>query len=323
MNRILVIQTAFIGDVILATPVIAALRDKYPQASISILVRAGNEGLLKNNPHLDEVLIWNKQKSKYFGLLKMAIAVRKKQFDAIYNLHRFGSSGFITWFSSAAVKAGFAKNPFSFCYTIRRLHNIGDGTHEIERNLSLIDKSLPLRRPEVFPSPTDQQFIVPYLTENFVCIAPASVWFTKQYPADDWTKLCNEISAQTKIYLLGAPGDVLFCEKINSASTHTDITILAGKLSLLQSAALMKKAQMNYVNDSAPLHLASAVNARVRAVFCSTVPDFGFGPVSDDSKIIERKEKLYCRPCGLHGYHSCPEGHFKCAHDIKTKQFFE
>lgn len=70
---------------------------------------------------------------------------------------------------------------------------------------------------------------------------------------------------------------------------------------------------MNYVNDSAPLHLASAVNAPVTAVFCSTVPAFGFTPLSDFSKIVETKHELDCRPCGLHGFHACPKGHFKCA----------
>jgi heptosyltransferase-2 len=77
----------------------------------------------------------------------------------------------------------------------------------------------------------------------------------------------------------------------------------------------MKYAKMNYVNDSAPLHLASSVNAPVTAFFCSTVPAFGFGPLSDQSKVIEVKE-LYCKPCGLHGYKSCPEGHFKCGLEI-------
>jgi len=83
--------------------------------------------------------------------------------------------------------------------------------------------------------------------------------------------------------------------------------------SLLQSAALMKGAIMNYVNDSAPLHLASAMNAPVTAVFLSTVPQFGFTPLSDNSSVCETSLDLPCRPCGLHGKGACPEGHFKCA----------
>jgi heptosyltransferase-2 len=95
---------------------------------------------------------------------------------------------------------------------------------------------------------------------------------------------------------------------------------LAGKLSLLESAALMKDARRNITNDSAPMHLASGVNAKTTAIFCSTVPDFGFGPLSDDSVIIETTKKLECRPCGLHGLKACPEKHFDCAYSITNSQ---
>ncbi len=75
----------------------------------------------------------------------------------------------------------------------------------------------------------------------------------------------------------------------------------------------MRGAVMNYVNDSAPLHLASAMDAPVRAVFLSTVPEFGFGPWGSRGEVIETTEKLDCRPCGVHGFKACPKGHFKCA----------
>jgi heptosyltransferase-2 len=96
--------------------------------------------------------------------------------------------------------------------------------------------------------------------------------------------------------------------------------VLAGSLSYLQSAALMSRAVMNYVNDSAPMHFASAMNAPVTAVYCSTVPEFGFGPLSDNRHIVEISQSLYCRPCGLHGYSECPEKHFRCALEINTLQ---
>ncbi len=95
---------------------------------------------------------------------------------------------------------------------------------------------------------------------------------------------------------------------------------VAGELSFLESAALIKNAVMNFVNDSAPMHLASAMNAPVTAIFCSTVPSFGFGPLSDRSVIVETKEKLDCRPCGLHGFKACPKGHFKCAYSIENEE---
>src|SRR2546430_12119239 len=109
-------------------------------------------------------------------------------------------------------------------------------------------------------------------------------------------------------------------EEIRTVSAHGSVMNLCGKLSFLQSAALMKETAMNYVNDSAPMHFASAVNAPVTAVYCSTLPSFGFGPLSDKRFIVEIQHPLSCRPCGLHGRPVCPLGHFKCAYDIEDTQ---
>jgi heptosyltransferase II len=111
---------------------------------------------------------------------------------------------------------------------------------------------------------------------------------------------------------------IFWVQILKGAENNKDIYNLAGKLSFLQTAALMKDAIMNYVNDSAPMHIASSVNAPVTAVFCSTVPSFGFGPLSQKSFFLETNEKLDCRPCGLHGYKACPKGHFKCAETISV-----
>ncbi|HRD40922.1 MAG TPA: glycosyltransferase family 9 protein, partial [Bacteroidia bacterium] len=119
--------------------------------------------------------------------------------------------------------------------------------------------------------------------------SPSSVWFTKQLPESKWIELINLLSSDVTVYLLGAKGDVEFCNRIKSQDSRANTKVLAGELNLLQSAALMKDAQMNYVNDSAPLHLCSAMNAPVTSFFCSTVPAFGFTPLSDQTKIVEVK----------------------------------
>ncbi len=99
-----------------------------------------------------------------------------------------------------------------------------------------------------------------------------------------------------------------------------EVKNLSGKLSLLQTAALMKEARMNYANDSAPAHLASAVNAPICEVFCSTVPEFGFTPLSTISHVVQINGKLDCRPCGMHGKAACPKGHFNCAQKIEVAE---
>ena len=111
------------------------------------------------------------------------------------------------------------------------------------------------------------------------------------------------------------------CEELVRMCGRENLINLSGKLSFLESAALMQGATMNYVNDSAPMHMASAMNAPTNAVFCSTIPSFGFGPLADGAKVIETDKELACRPCGLHGKKKCPLGHFDCSYSIQKEQF--
>jgi ADP-heptose:LPS heptosyltransferase len=318
VNRILIIQTAFLGDVILATPLIAELKRIYPLTSIDFLVRKGNESLLQNNPNLNSIPVFDKSNGKLKSMLKLIRAFRKEKYDLVINLHRFGSSGIITALSGAKEIYGFKKNPFSFLYSKRFAHAIGNGTHEVERNLSVIKHlgAVEKRRPELFPSEIDYKTVSIYNTGDYFCFAPASVWFTKQLPKENWIELIRHMSTQGAIFLLGGKGDTAFCEEIIQSSGIQNGINLAGKLSLMESAAFMKTAKRNFVNDSGPLHIASAMNASVTSFFCSTVPSFGFGPLSDDSIVKEIKTDLYCRPCGLHGFKTCPEGHFRCGTEI-------
>ena len=136
---------------------------------------------------------------------------------------------------------------------------------------------------------------------------------------EKWLELIRKIGIRKTIYLLGGKDDFELCESILNDASMESIINLSGKLNLLESAALIQKATRTFVNDSGPLHLASAVNAPVTAFFCSTVPNFGFGPLSDDSEVKE-VEDLECRPCGLHGHKSCPKGHFNCMRQQDLKQ---
>ena len=317
LNSILIIQTAFIGDVILATPLIEKLHQNYPEAAIDFLLRKGNEGLLKGHPYLRNVLIWDKKKAKYSHLLAIVKSIRSEHYDYVINLQRFLTTGIITVFSGADQTIGFSKNPLSFFFTRRFPHLIdtaNNKVHEVDRNLLLIRgivDNTEQMRPQLYPREEDFEKVK--YDEDYVTISPTSVWFTKQYPLEKWVEVINIINPNYTVCLLGGKADAEACEWIKSQSAHPRIMVMAGLLSFLASAALMKNAVMNYVNDSAPLHLASATNAPVTAIFCSTIPAFGFGPLSINSRIVETTEKLDCRPCGLHGYKACPKKHFKCA----------
>lgn len=316
-NKILIIQTAFIGDVILATALIESLHNKFSAASIDFCLRKGNEGILDQHPKVNQIFIWDKKESKNKNLLGILKKIKKNNYDLVITPQRFFSAGLLTAFSGAKVKVGFKKNPLSIFFTKSFEHEIGNGTHEIERNHELISfiEGIKPSKPKLFP-PTE---IPVELVSNYITISPSSVWFTKAFPVEQWIKLCDALPNHV-VYIIGGPGDKDLAEKIISSSSNKNLISLCGKLSLLESAAVLKNSTMNYVNDSAPLHLCSATNAPVCAIFCSTTPKFGFTPTSDVSYIVEVEEKLPCKPCGLHGKRECPLKHFKCGFDININQ---
>lgn len=313
VKRILFIQTAFLGDVILATAAIAEAKRLFSDSEIDVVVKKGNESLLENNPKINQVIVFDKANGKFKEIFRLRKIFSTRHYDIVFNFHRFGSSGILTLLSGAKKKYGFRKNPFSFAFTKRFEHEIGNGTHEVARNLQLLKEfgARSLVRPELHPSDSAWKKTRPFKSNPYYCLAPASVWFTKQLPEHKWIELIHRLGATHTIYLIGAPGDHALCERIKEASQQYNVVNLAGQLSLLDSAALMRDAIRNFVNDSGPLHIASAMNAPVTAFFCSTLPEFGFGPLSEDRVILE-VQGLDCRPCGLHGHRACPQGHFKC-----------
>jgi len=216
---------------------------------------------------------------------------------------------------------------FPFFYTRKVKHIISEPyakhiVHEVDRNQSLIEDltGSGAAAPRLYPTAKDLAAIKQYQTGKYICISPASVWFTKQFPVSKWVALIQQFGNDLTVYLLGGKGDKKLTEAITANNFQCRVVDLCGQLSFLKSAALMQGAVMNYANDSAPLHFASAMQAPVTAVFCSTVPAFGFGPVNANGQLIEVKERLDCRPCGLHGRKECPKQHFDCAMKITNEQ---
>jgi len=350
VKQFLIIQTAFLGDAVLVTAILEKLHADYPDAAIDLVVRRGNEGLFgaiqptvaersrsvdppgrphsaikpHTHPFLRHLFVWDKRQGKTRALFRLIGELRRTEYDHIINAQRFFATGLMTALARGKEKIGYDKNPLSFLYTRKVKHVIGDGRHEVDRLNALIehltDSTRPL--PRLYPDDKARAEAHAHMSTwsyEHMCIAPASVWFTKQWPEHKWVELIKALPADKQVVLIGAPGDVPLCESIAQAAGRGQV--LAGKLSLLGTAALMERATMNYVNDSAPLHIASAMNAPVTVVFCSTVPAFGFGPLRESGHVVETIEQLDCRPCGLHGYKACPKGHFKCALGIGVEQF--
>lgn len=321
-EKILVIQTAFLGDVVLATALLETLHKARPFASIDVLVRQGNESLLDGHPFLNQVLVWDKTRNKHLNLFSLGGSIKRSNYDVVINLQRFASTGWLTFYSGAKHKVGYSQNPFSRFFSAHIPFSTTENLHETQRNHAMLELWLgevTCERPRLYPREIDRKTVEHYqktANHQYICVAPASVWFTKQLPESKWVAFLNQVPEPVFVYLLGAPSDMALCNSLANNLKRKNLLNLAGRLTLLQSAALMEGATMNYVNDSAPMHLCSAMNAPTCAVFCSTVPSFGFGPLAEKHFIVETTENLSCRPCGLHGHKACPEGHFKCAYSI-------
>ncbi len=176
MQKFLIIQTAFIGDVVLATPLIEKLRIFFPDAKIDFLLRSGNEQLLSGHPYIHEILIWDKKKAKQKHLLQMILRIRKNKYDKIINVQRFFATGLITVCSGAGETIGFDKNPLSALFTKKIKHEVGgkQAVHETVRNLELIraftDASV--SRPKLYPTTADFAAVAELVKPRYVTISP-------------------------------------------------------------------------------------------------------------------------------------------------------
>ncbi len=298
---------------ILATPLVEALHEKDPEHEIHFVCRKGNQNLLQPHPKIKKLWVWDKDR-KYADAYRLIRAFRRERFDIVYNIQRFFNSGMMAVLSGAREVVGFDKNPWSRYYDIALPHIIQSKVirdHEVDRNLSLLQDSHQKRiRPKLYP--TEEMYQKVAQNKPYITISPASVWYTKQYPKSGWISLLDKLDEQIDVFILGGGGDRDLALQIKNSSAHPHVHIMTGELSILESAALMQHAQMNYTNDSAPTHLASAMNAPVTTMYGSTIPAFGFWPLSDNSIVLECQKKLDCRPCGLHGHRECPIGTFEC-----------
>lgn len=334
--KILLIQTAFPGDVILATAFLADLAEAYPHAELHMLVRKGCEDLLADNPRLSCLWSWDKREGRYKQLLWLSGQLRRAKFDRVYNLQRYASSGFLTWRSGAPYRAGFRQNPWSWCFSHTVEHRIpqpcdqvlylsnqephlceGRFLHEVQRNALLLHPEVrPARRPELYLGEAEHSRAESFVAgRRAVVVAPASNWFTKQWHEPGWGALLALIPAAWTVFLVGGKEDAALCERIGL--TRPGSVNLAGALRFRETAALMQRAEHVFTNDSAPLHLASAVNAPVTAVFCSTRPELGFSPLSDQRRVVHSEGP--CCSKGIHGAKACPEGHFSCSRSITAE----
>ncbi len=320
--RFLVIQTAFLGDALLATALLEDLHKAYPQSDIDFLVRQDAAPLFKNHPFISRLLIRNKKEGYASSLFKLANEIRDRHYTAIFNAQRFAATGWLTVQAQAGYTAGFNKSPFSTKFTLAAEHLTNAGLHEIERNRLLIAEWVenPESLPKIYPDPASIEKVKNLLPPKYLVIAPGSVWQTKRTPIEVWSNFLKQLKPEIPIVFIGGHDEKPFADLIIKESGIGLSFNYCGHFSLIESAVTISNAVITYSNDSAPIHLASCMNAPIAAMFCNTVPAFGFGPVSQHSWVIETEEILPCRPCGLTGKPACPLGHFKCGTTLPTSK---
>jgi len=329
IRKALVIQTVGFGDHILSTSLLETLHARFPELVTDVIIKNGNEPFFQGNPLVRNMWVWNKRERKYRDVLRLTRLVRAQQYDLVVNVNRFFNMGLVAVLSGARIKVGYRSNPLSlfFDHTAHYLFSKADGSpmHEIERNHQLIEPLVQGKpeRPRLYPSDEDLAAVSKYKQAPYICIAVAGAKLTNSLPLEQWVKFIKVLPEHYTVYLLGGERERPMCAWIKEAAGRDRVEVLASQLSLIESPALMKDAVVNFTCDSSPLHMASAMNAPVVAVFCSTNLYNGFGPLSDQQVVVETLQALDCRPCTTHGRDSCPRGHLACATTITTAQLLE
>jgi lipopolysaccharide heptosyltransferase II len=326
MQKILVLHTAFIGDIILATPLIPAIKNAFPDCLIDFMTIPASANLLEKETDINQLIIFDKRgKHKGFKGLKSIIRlVSENQYDACICPHRSLRSAIISKYSKAKIRVGFNNSGWKWAFT--NIVNYNQSFHETQRNLSLLQEigiNSTQTRPVIKDNEEDRLFVDSLLKEQQIenkklfAIAPGSVWPTKRWGKEKYINLVKQILKTDYIpILLGGEKDIALCNEI--ITICTDAISFAGNISLRQTKYLLSKCKGIVSNDSAPLHLGLAANIPVFSVFGPTIKEFGFAPIESNSYVIEN-ENINCRPCGIHGSYNCPTKTFDCMEQINTE----
>ena len=329
MKKILIVQTAFIGDVILITPLIRAVKELYPSAELDVLVVPAASGLLKHNPHLHQIICFDKKHK--LNIFRIVGRLRSKGYDLAISPHSSFTTHLILALSGIPQRIGYARGFLSSVLMSTRVPH-PKGIHKILKNLSLLKplsrQEFPMQT-ELFPSERERAAAGALLEElghpeqPLLAMAPGSIWNTKCWPLEYYVTLAMDLIGKGyRLILTGAAADYPKCEEIrvNCLKQDDDAAVLnaAGRSDLLTSAALLEAAELLICNDSGALHLANAMQTRVFAFFGPTVQRIGYYPFREGDRVFETD--LDCRPCGSHGGQRCPLGHHNCMRKIEPAE---
>ncbi|NPA25357.1 MAG: lipopolysaccharide heptosyltransferase II [Deltaproteobacteria bacterium] len=321
--RILLVQTSFLGDTILSTPLIAALKKLHPQAELWMMTTPLAATLVKRDPLLAGVITFAKRdtESGLGGLWKQARKLRALNFDLVYSLHRSARTSLLLYLSRIPRRIGFRNARLGFLY--HELRTRPQKLHDVERNLALLDSerhpdlpdSLRLFAPEIGELPPEIRAELP-APRSYVMMVPGSAWETKRWSTEGYRRVAEYLCGKgIDVVLTGSPEEAAICEEV---AAGLKVLNLAGRSDLESAIYLARNARLLICNDSMALHLASAFKTPTVTVFCATVPAFGFGPWQNPKARIVEHPDLACRPCARHGGRKCPNRTWACSRELKA-----
>ncbi len=322
-ERILIIQTAFLGDAILTLPMIQKLKESNPSCLIDVICIPSSKDIYDHSPFVNETIVLHKrgEHKSILKLMKFAKTLKKNNYDKVYSPHRSFRSSLLVALLKVKQSYGFDNSSLKFVYKNLIEYDLKD--HEVKRNLKLISEDTDEDKWKILPEveiSNDQKKNVDDLLnklnfQKLIAIAPGSVWKTKQYPEENFIKVIEEIIKRSySVILIGGKEDRELCSGIE-AKFSENVFSASGELSIVESIELLKHCDVLICNDSAPTHMGMCADISVLTIYCSTVPDFGFYPYNEKSTYLSISD-LECKPCGIHGHNECPISTFECGHRL-------
>ena len=294
---VLVVQTSFLGDVVLTTPLLTALRRRIAPRRLAVLVRPEAVPLVHGHPDVDEVLVDDKRGADrgLGGLLRTAIVLAAARIPR---------------------RIGFRESRGAWLFHERVPRD--RRRHDVERNLALVapfgampDGVPALHVPVAAEAAARAAALLPPGGGPLVGLAPGSVWRTKRWTAAGFAAVAARLAAEgARCVVLGAPDEAALAEEVRARSGDRAV-VLAGRTDIATLVAVIDRLALLVANDSAPMHVACARGVPVVAVFCATTPALGYGPYGARAAVVEAD--LACRPCARHGGPRCPRGTEDCA----------
>jgi heptosyltransferase-2 len=316
MTKSLVVQTSFLGDMVLTTPLLAHLATL---GEVDVVGTPAAAALLANNPSVRRVIAYDKRGRDrgMAGFVRLARSLRHERYDRAFLAQGSMRSAALAFAAGIGERRGFDTSAGRALYTTRIPYAEGD--HHAARLLALAGGDASDLRPRLYPGSAETQAVNALLagaTGPFIGLAPGSIWPTKRWPSYDG--LARALAGRGTIVVIGSADDRALAKQILDAAGGRGIDA-TGRLSLLASAELIGRCTVLITNDSAPQHLASAMNTPTVTIFGPTVPQFGFGPLAEHAVTVGL-DGLACRPCDRHGPIVCPLKHWKCMRDVGVEQ---